>query len=76
MTVCVAALCQKTYDEVDADARRFASLPDAPLDLDGSVWTVRSPKDAFTLIGSMIGKHINKGFVMLSQRVFRNRPDA
>ncbi len=51
----VAALCNKSYDEVDADARKFASLPDAPLDLAGSIWTVRSPKDAFTLIGSMIG---------------------
>lgn len=51
----VAALCQKTYDEVDSDARGFASMSDAPLDLDGSVWTVRSPKDAFTLMGSMIG---------------------
>ncbi len=51
----VATLCQKTYEEVDLDARRFAAMPDAPLDLEGSVWTVRSPKDAFTLMGSMIG---------------------
>ncbi|HUZ95031.1 MAG TPA: hypothetical protein VMU57_08970 [Edaphobacter sp.] len=51
----VAELCQKTYDEIDLDARSFAAIPDAPLDLEGSVWTVRSPKDAFTLMGSMIG---------------------
>jgi hypothetical protein len=51
----VAELCQKTYDEVDLDARKFAAMPDAPLDLEGSVWTVRSPKDAFTLMGPMIG---------------------
>jgi hypothetical protein len=51
----LAALCNKTYDQVDLDARRLASLPDAPLDLDGPVWTVRSPKDAFILIGALIG---------------------
>lgn len=51
----VANLCQKTYDEVDLDARKFAAMPDAPLDLEGSVWTVRSPKDAFTLMGQMVG---------------------
>jgi hypothetical protein len=51
----VSSLCNKPYDEVDTDARRLASLPDAPLDLDGTIWTVRSPKDAFTLVGSLIG---------------------
>jgi hypothetical protein len=30
-------------------------VSDAPLDLDDSVWTVRSPKDAFTLMGWAIG---------------------
>lgn len=51
----VAAICNKTYEEVDLVARRLASLPDAPLDLDGSIWTVRSPKDAFILTGTLIG---------------------
>ncbi|MGA2847751.1 MAG: hypothetical protein ABSE46_02055 [Terracidiphilus sp.] len=51
----LAALCNKTYDHVDLDARRLAALPDAPLDLDGSVWTVRSQKDAFTLTGALVG---------------------
>lgn len=51
----VEALCNKTYGEVDLEARRLASLPDAPLDLDGAIWTVRSPKDAFTLAGSHVG---------------------
>ena len=62
----VAELCQKTYDEVDLDARKFAAMPDAPLDLEGSVWTVRSPKDAFTLIGPMVGDATSKGFAMLA----------
>ncbi len=53
--IIVAGLCQKTYDEVDLNARMFAAMPDAPLDLEGSVWTVRSPKDAFTLMGPMVG---------------------
>jgi hypothetical protein len=51
----IAALCNKAYDQVDLDARRLASLPDAPLDLDGSIWTIRSPKDAFTLMGFSMG---------------------
>ncbi len=51
----IAALCAKPYDEVDDDARRLSAIPDAPIDLDGSVWTIRSPKDAFTLIGALVG---------------------
>jgi hypothetical protein len=51
----LAVLCNKTYEQVDLDARRLASLPDAPLDLDGPVWTIRSPKDAFILTGALIG---------------------
>jgi hypothetical protein len=51
----LAMLCNKSYDEVDMDARRLASLPDAPLDLDGPIWSVRSPKDAFILTGARMG---------------------
>lgn len=51
----LVALCDKPYDQIDLDARRLASQPDAPLDLEGSIWTVRSPKDAFTLMGTLIG---------------------
>ena len=51
----IAALGGKNYDQIDLDARRLLRLPDAPLNLDGSIWTIRSPKDAFTLIGSLIG---------------------
>jgi hypothetical protein len=50
----VAKLCNTSYESVDAEVRRLASLADAPLDLEGSVWTLRSPKDAFTLLGCLI----------------------
>jgi hypothetical protein len=29
-------------------------MADAPLDLEGSIWTLRSPWDAFTLLGSLV----------------------
>lgn len=51
----IAALCDMPYDQVDLNARRLASQADAPLDLDGSIWTIRSQKDAFTLLGAQIG---------------------
>jgi hypothetical protein len=50
----VAKLCNTSYEGVDSDARRLASLPDAPLDLEGPIWTLRSPMDAFTLLGCLI----------------------
>jgi len=50
----VAKLCDSTYDSVDLEARRFAKLSDAPLDLVDSIWTLRSPMDAFTLLGCLI----------------------
>ncbi len=50
----IEQLCDKPYDSVDAAARRFASIPDAPIDLEGTVWAMRSPTDAFTLLGRLI----------------------
>jgi hypothetical protein len=50
----VASLCGVSYESVDVEVRRLASLTDAPVDLEGSVWTLRSPKDAFTLLGCLI----------------------
>ena len=73
----VAAICNKTYEEVDLAARRLASLPDAPLDLDGSIWTVRSPKDAFILTETLIGNaHQQRLARRLHHCVFGNRPDT
>jgi hypothetical protein len=51
----IARLCGKAYADVDADVRKLALLPDSPLYLEGSVWTLRSSKDAFTLLGPLIG---------------------
>jgi hypothetical protein len=50
----VAGLCGTPYGSVDAEVRRLAALSDAPLDLEGCVWTLRSPKDAFTLLGCLV----------------------
>jgi len=50
----VAKLCNASYDVVDAEARRLSSFADAPLDLEGSVWTLRSATDAFTLLGCLV----------------------
>jgi hypothetical protein len=47
-------LCGASYDKVDAAARQFASVADPPMDLDGTVWTLRSATDAFILLGSLI----------------------
>jgi hypothetical protein len=51
----VARLCGKDYGDVDTDARKLAVLQDAPLDREGSIWTLRSSQDAFTLFGALIG---------------------
>jgi hypothetical protein len=50
----IAKLCDKAYDGVDKDARKFATAQDPPLDLEGSVWVVRSAHDAFTLLGRLV----------------------
>lgn len=50
----VAHLCGKPYGSVDAAARKFAAVADAPIDLEGAVWAMRSPTDAFTLLGRLI----------------------
>src|SRR5204862_550232 len=50
----VAKLCNTSYEAVDAEARRLSSLADAPLDLEGSVWALRSATDAFTLLGCLV----------------------
>src|SRR5207245_11794162 len=50
----VAKLCNASYEAVDAEARRLSSLADAPLDLEGSVWALRSATDAFTLLGCLV----------------------
>jgi hypothetical protein len=50
----VAKLCNTSYDSVDSDARRLAALADAPLELESSIWMLRSPMDAFTLVGRFV----------------------
>lgn len=66
----LASLCNKPYEKVDADARKFGSMPDAPLDLEGSVWTTRSPMDAFILLGCLIDAGIQRRFRAICLDVF------
>jgi hypothetical protein len=66
----VSALCGMEYGEVDAYARKFLALPDSPLDLEGSVWTLRSSKDAFILLGSLVGTASQQRFRDACIRVF------
>jgi hypothetical protein len=47
-------LCNTHYEDIDASARKFASMADPPIDLEGTVWTLRAPTDAFMLLGSLI----------------------
>ncbi|MCU1239392.1 MAG: hypothetical protein JWO71_118 [Candidatus Acidoferrum typicum] len=50
----LAKLSNTSYEYVDSEARRLASLSDAPVDLEGSIWTLRSHADAFTVLGCLI----------------------
>jgi hypothetical protein len=40
---------------VEGHARAFLRNPDPPLDLEGTVWKVRAPMDAFIRVGTLIG---------------------
>ena len=66
----VADLCNTPYDKVDSEARRLASQSDAPLDLENSIWTLRSPMDAFILVGSLIDSGCQKRLHEACQKVF------
>lgn len=69
----LAKLCNTSYENVDAEARRLGSLADAPLDLEGSVWTLISPMDAFTLLGPLIDSGFQKRFREACIEVFSER---
>jgi hypothetical protein len=69
----LAKLSNTSYENVDAEARRLASLADAPLDLEGSVWTLRSHMDAFTWLGPLIDTGFQKRFREACIEVFSER---
>lgn len=69
----VARLCDTSYEEVDSEARRLASLSDAPLDIERSIWTLRSHKDAFTLIGRLIDTALQRRLREACIEVFSER---
>jgi hypothetical protein len=50
----VAKISNTAYENVDSEVRRLAALPDSPFDLEGSIWTLRSHKDAFTLLAYLV----------------------
>jgi hypothetical protein len=45
-----------SYSAVEAHARGYLRNPDPPLDLEGTVWNVRAPMDAFIRIGTLVGR--------------------
>ena len=44
------------YDEIEKRVRTFVGHADPPFDLEGSVWKVRAPMDAFIWIGPLIAR--------------------
>ncbi len=69
----VAKLCNTSYEAVDAEARRLSSLADAPLDLEGSVWALRSATDAFTLLGCLVDTRTQERLREVCIEVFSER---
>jgi hypothetical protein len=45
-----------TYEEFEDQIRSFLTAQDAPLEIEGQVWNVRAPVDAFGWLSSSIGK--------------------
>ncbi|QEN86749.1 hypothetical protein FZC33_10595 [Labrys sp. KNU-23] len=43
------------YDSLDRALRRMAQLQDPPIDMEGSVWKIRAPVDAFVHLGHLFG---------------------
>ena len=43
-----------TYPQLERRVRGFVLEPDPPFDLEGSIWKVRAPMDAFVCIGPLI----------------------
>jgi hypothetical protein len=69
----LAKLCETSYEAVDSEARRLAALSDAPLDLEGSIWTLRSPMDAFILVGCLIDTGLQRRLGEACVEVFSER---
>lgn len=66
----ISALAGRAYEEIDATARRLSAHSDAPLDLENSVWSMRSPIDAFTLLGVHVTTALQHRFATACHTVF------
>jgi hypothetical protein len=44
-----------SYEQIELRLREFPRDADSPFDLEGSVWKVRAPMDAFIHVGTLIG---------------------
>lgn len=51
----VAALGERTYDDIERDLRPFLRTEDPPLEQNGSVWRLRAPVDAFIHVAHRLG---------------------
>jgi len=46
-----------SYEQIESRIRAWLPSADAPFDLEGSVWKVRAPMDAFVRVGQLISRH-------------------
>ena len=60
----------KSITELEAHARDFLRDEDPPLDMEGTIWKVRAPMDAFVRIGHLIGRQEAEWLVTALHTVF------
>jgi len=62
------------YYAYEKKLRPFANVDDPPLDLSGTIWAVRAPRDAFLRVGLHIGPEVLVGLRAIMAEVFADAP--
>lgn len=65
---------KQDYYEYEKQLRHFVNVDDPPLDLSGTIWAVRAPRDAFLRVGRHIGREVLDGLRVVMTDVFGNAP--
>lgn len=60
----------KSYNELEHGLREVAKLQDPPIDLEGSIWKIRAPVDAFIHLGHLIGADDLENLALVATHVF------
>ncbi len=69
-TEVVAALAgANSYEEVEQSLRSFLTHPDSPIELIGTVWSVRAPVDLFVQISNLLQARHWQGLTQAAHRV-------